>query len=197
MGGQYDAVEREIKLTEALRESLEKVARARTASVRFTMRAKMILMAADRMPAQLIAKEMNVSRQTVARWRGRFLLQGVDGIEKDALRPGRKPNISAQKVQQVVRMTTQEKPYDATHWCARTMARASGLSEATVQRIWKRHGLKPHLLRTFRLSNDPLFAQKVEDIVGLYLNPPEHALVLCGGEKDRCRLWTARNLGCL
>jgi transposase len=135
-------VAREIKLTDALRESLEKVARARTASVRFAMRAKMILMAADGTPDQLIARRLSVSRQTVARWRGRFLLQGIEGIEKDAPRPGRKPKISAQKVQKVVRMTTQEKPSDATHWSTRIMARASGVSEASVRRIWKRHGLK-------------------------------------------------------
>jgi transposase len=178
-------VAREIKLTDALRKSLEKAARARTASVRFALRAKMILMAADGMPDLLIAEQLNVSRQSVARWRGRFLLKGIEGIQKDAPRPGRKPKISAQKVQKVVRMTTQEKPSDATHWSTRTMARASGLSEASVRRIWKRHGLKPHLLRTFKLSNDPLFSEKVEDIVGLYLNPPEHALVLCADEKSQ------------
>ena len=178
-------VAREIKLTDALREALEKAARARTASVRFALRAKMILMAADGMTDLLIAEQLNVSRQSVARWRGRFLLQGIEGIQKDAPRPGRKPKISAQKVQKVVRMTTLEKPSDATHWSTRTMARASGLSEASVRRIWKRHGLKPHLLRTFKLSNDPLFSEKVEDIVGLYLNPPEHALVLCADEKSQ------------
>src|SRR5262245_1323470 len=114
----------------------------------------MILMAADGMSDILIADEMNVARQTVARWRGRFLELGIEGLRKDAPRPGRKPKISSQKVQNVVRMTTQEKPSDATHWSTRTMARASGLSEASVRRIWKKHGLKPHLLRTFKLSND-------------------------------------------
>src|SRR5229473_1129030 len=178
-------VAREIKLTDALREALEKAARARTASVRFALRAKMILMAADGMTDLLIAEQLNVSRQSVARWRGRFLLQGIEGIQKDAPRPGRKPKISAQKVQKVVRMTTLEKPSDATHWSTRTMAQAAGISEASVRRIWKRHGLKPHLLRGFKLSNDPLFAEKVEDIVGLYLNPPEHALVLSVDEKSQ------------
>src|SRR5262245_1958898 len=176
---------REIKLTDALRESLEKAARARTASVRFALRAKMILMAADGMTDLLIAEQLKVSRQSVGRWRGRFLLLGIEGIKKDAPRPGRKPKISPQTVQRVVRMTTQEKPSNATHWSTRTMARASGLSEASVRRIWKRHGLKPHLLRTFKLSNDPLFSEKVEDIVGLYLNPPEHAMVLCADEKSQ------------
>ena len=173
----------EIELTDELRETLERAARARTSSVRFAARAKMILKAADGMTDLAIATEMGVARHTVARWDGRFLSLGVEGIQKDGPRPGRKPKISAQKVQKVVRMTTQEKPSDATHWSTRAMARASGLSEASVRRIWKRHGLKPHLLRTFKLSNDPLFSEKVEDIVGLYLNPPEHALVLCAADE--------------
>jgi hypothetical protein len=88
-------------------------------------------------------------------------------------------------VQEIVRLTMQEKPADATHWSTRTMAQASGISEASVRRIWKRYGLKPHLLRTFKLSNDPKFAEKVEEIVGLYLNPPEHALVLSVDEKSQ------------
>ena len=176
---------REIKLTDELRQTLERAARARTSSVRFAARAKMILMAANGMTDLSIATEMGVARQTVARWRARFLVLGVEGIRKDGPRPGRKPKISAQKVQDVVRMTTQGKPAFGTHWSTRTMARASGLSEATVRRIWKRHGLKPHLLRTFKLSNDPLFSEKVEDIVGLYLNPPDHALVLCADEKSQ------------
>jgi len=178
-------VARGVKLSDTQRELLERVARARTSSVRFAARAKMILMAADGLTDQLIAKELGVTRQTIARWRGRFVLLGVAGIEKDAPRPGRKPKIPRQTVQKVVRMTTQEKPSDSTHWSTRSMARATGLSEASVRRIWKRHGLKPHLLRTFKVSNDPLFAEKVEDIVGLYLNPPEHALVLCADEKSQ------------
>jgi len=178
-------VAREVTLSDSQRELLERVARARTSSVRFAARAKIILMAADGLPDQAIARELGVARQTIARWRGRFLLLGIPGIEKDAPRPGRNPKIPRQTVQEVVRMTTQEKPSDATHWSTRSMARAIGLSEASVRRIWKRHGLKPHLLRTFKVSNDPLFAEKVEDIVGLYLNPPEHALVLCADEKSQ------------
>jgi transposase len=154
-------------------------------SVRLAQRSKMMLLAAAGLPDLKIAAELGVTRQTVARWRSRFIVLGLKGIEKDAPRPGRKPQISAQQVQQIVRRTTQEKPADATHWSTRTMARAAGISEASVRRIWKRHGLKPHLLRTFKLSNDPLFAEKVEDIVGLYLNPPEHALVLSVDEKSQ------------
>jgi transposase len=178
-------VAREVRLSDEQRASLERIARSRTASVRFALRAKMVLMAAEGMSDVSIASQLNVSRQAVARWRGRFASLGIGGIEKDAPRPGRKPKISVAKIQRVVRMTTQEKPSDATHWSTRSMARASGLSEATVRRIWKKHGLKPHLVRNFKLSNDPLFAEKVEDIVGLYLNPPEHALVLCADEKSQ------------
>jgi transposase len=175
----------EVKLSDEQREQLEKQARARSVSVRLAQRSKMILLAAEGIPDLKIAAELGVARQTVARWRSRFIVRGLEGIEKDAPRPGRKPQISAKQVQHIVRRTTQEKPADATHWSTRTMAQAAGISEASVRRIWKRHGLKPHLLRTFKLSNDPLFAEKVEDIVGLYLNPPEHALVLSVDEKSQ------------
>src|SRR5829696_5384438 len=175
----------EVKLSDEQREQLEKQARARSVSVRLAQRSKMILLAAEAIPDLKIAAELGVARQTVARWRSRFIVRGLEGIEKDAPRPGRKPQISAKQVQQIVRRTTQEKPDEATHWSTRTMAQAAGISEASVRRIWKRHGLKPHLLRTFKLSNDPLFVEKVEDIVGLYLNPPEHALVLSVDEKSQ------------
>ena len=105
------------------------------------------------------------------------------GIEKDASRPGRTPAITAETVTRIVRKTTQEKPETATHWSTRSMAKAVGVSKATVQRVWAAHGLKPHLTRTFKLSNDPHFEEKLVDVVGLYLNPPEHALVLCADEK--------------
>lgn len=150
----------EVKLSDEQREQLEKQARARSVSVRLAQRSKMILLAAEGIPDLKIAAELGVSRQTVARWRSRFIVRGLEGIEKDAPRPGRKPQISAQQVQQIVRRTTQEKPADATHWSTRTMAQAAGLSEASVRRIWKKHGLKPHLLRTFKLSNDPCSPKK-------------------------------------
>jgi len=174
-----------IELTNEQRQQLEKQARARSVSVRLAQRSKMILLAAAGWSDRKIGAELAVKRQTVARWRNRFIRQGLSSIEKDAPRPGRKPQISAKRVQEIVRMTTQEKPRDATHWSTRKMAAAAGLSEASVRRIWKKHGLKPHLLRTFKLSNDPLFAEKVADIVGLYLNPPEHALVLSVDEKSQ------------
>ena len=174
-----------VELSDEQRQQLEKQARARSVSVRLAQRSKMILQAAAGLSDSRIGVELGVKRQTVARWRSRFNRLGLPGIEKDAPRPGRKPQISAKRVKQIVRMTTQEKPSDATHWSTRSMAHVAGISEASVRRIWKRHGLKPHLLRRFKLSNDPLFAEKVADIVGLYLNPPEHALVLSVDEKSQ------------
>ena len=107
------------------------------------------------------------------------------GIEKDAPRPGRKPAICSPTVQQIIHKTTRETPANATHWSRRTMAAAVGVSASTVGRIWRAHGLKPHRVKTFKLSNDPRFAEKLDDIIGLYLNPPEHALVLCLDEKSQ------------
>jgi transposase len=132
-----------------------------------------------------IAAEVGISNQKAARWRKRFLKLGLAGLEKDAPRPGRTPTITSAKVQEIVRKTTQEKPANATHWSTRAMAEAAGLSEKSVRRIWHKHGLKPHLSRTFKVSNDPEFAEKLEAIVGLYLNPPEHAIVLCADEKSQ------------
>lgn len=132
-----------------------------------------------------IAAEVGISNQKAARWRKRFLKLGLAGLEKDAPRPGRSPTITSAIVQEVVRKTTQEKPVNATHWSTRTMAEVAGLSEKSVRRIWHKHGLKPHLSRTFKVSNDPNFAEKLEAIVGLYLNPPEHAIVLCADEKSQ------------
>ena len=121
----------------------------------------------------------------MARWRSRFVARGLAGIEKDAPRPGRKPQISAKRVQEIVRLTTHEKPADATHWSTRTHGPGEWHQRSFRQANLEKAGLKPHLLRTFKLSNDPLFAEKVADIVGLYLNPPEHALVLSVDEKSQ------------
>ena len=132
-----------------------------------------------------IAAEIGISNQKAARWRKRFLKMGLSGLEKDAPRSGRTPSITPAKVQEVVRKTTQEKPSNATHRSTRTMAAAAGLSEKSVRRIWHKHGLKPHLSRTFKVSNDPEFVEKLEAIIGLYLNPPEHAIVLCADEKSQ------------
>jgi transposase len=128
---------------------------------------------------------MGISRQKVARWRERYATLGLGGIEKDAPRPGRKRRIDDRQRAAVVTRTLKEKPQGQTHWSRSTMAAATGLSDSTIGRIWREHGLKPHRVETFKLSNDPQFVEKLRDIVGLYLSPPEHAVVLSCDEKSQ------------
>jgi len=142
-------------------------------------------MASNGMDSQDIAKMLEVSRPTVQLWRERFLALRLSGLEKDAPRPGRIPRISDEKVRSVIESTLHSKPPDATHWSTRTMARAQGISEASVRRIWRQHNLKPHLIKTFKLSRDKRFVEKLIDVVGLYLNPPDKSLVLCVDEKSQ------------
>ncbi len=174
-----------VMLTDSERQTLEQWARARSLPARQVERARVVLLAAAGRQDLEIAAELGISNQKAARWRKRFLTAGLGGLEKDAPRPGRTPAIPAATVQRVVRLTTQDKPRNATHWSTRTMAAEVGISEASVRRIWRAHGLKPHLVESFKVSNDPQFAEKLEAIVGLYLNPPEHALVLCCDEKSQ------------
>lgn len=148
-------------------------------------RAQIILMAVEGVLSQDIASRIGVSRPTVQLWRQRFLALRLSGLEKDAPRPGRVPRISSGKIRAVVEATLHTTPPNATHWSTRSMAQAQGLSEATIRRIWKHHDLKPHLVRTFKLSRDTKFVEKLQDIVGLYLNPPQKSLVLCVDEKSQ------------
>jgi len=148
-------------------------------------RSKIVLLAAEGKPDLEIASELGISAKKAARWRNRFLDVGIEALEKDAARPGRTPSITAELIGRVVEKTTQSRPANATHWSTRTMAAELGISDSSVLRIWRAHGLKPHLVDTFKVSNDPEFAQKLEAIVGLYLNPPEHALVLSVDEKSQ------------
>jgi transposase len=142
-------------------------------------------MAADGLRNQDIALRLRVSRPTVQLWRERFLDLRLKGLEKDAPRPGRKPRLALAKINSVVAATMNSTPIGATHWSVRSMARAQKLSPSAVHRIWRRHDLKPHLVKTFKLSRDKALRQKLEDIVGLYLNPPDKALVLCVDEKTQ------------
>ena len=174
-----------IQLSSAARLELEKMSRRRTTAVRVAQRSRIVLLAAEGMQNNEIAERMGVAPRMVALWRSRFIQHGVEGLLKDAPRPGRTPKISPDIVGQVVASTTQSKPAGATHWSRSSMARAMGISESSVGRIWRAHGLKPHRIESFKVSNDPHFAQKLEAIVGLYLNPPEHALVLCVDEKSQ------------
>lgn len=174
-----------IILTSEERQTLDTWVRGRNLPHRQVIRAKIVALAADGVPSQDIAQRLGVSRPTVQLWRERFLALRLTGLTKDAPRPGRKPAISAQKICAVVEATLHTTPPQATHWSTRSMARAQGLSQATVQRIWKQHRLKPHLVKTFKLSRDRHFVEKLADVVGLYLNPPDKSLVLCVDEKSQ------------
>ena len=178
-------VARRVVLSTEQRDMLEARARARSAEARSVERARIVLLAATGMQDKQIAAKLRIMPEKAARWRNRFLDGGLVALDKDAPRPGRTPTITTVKIQEVIQKTTQEKPDNATHWSTRTMAAATGLSEKSVRRIWHKHGLKPHLTRTFKVSNDPQFAEKLEAIIGLYLNPPEHAIVLCADEKSQ------------
>jgi transposase len=175
----------QIVLTQDQKQTLQQWARGRSLPARQVERARVVLMAAAGKQDLEIAAEIGISNQKAARWRKRFLQFGLAGLEKDAPGRGRRPTITPLQVQEVISKTTLEKPANATHWSTRTMAEVAGLSEKSVRRIWHKHGLKPHLSRSFKVSNDPEFAEKLEAIVGLYLNPPEHAIVLCADEKSQ------------
>src|SRR5881409_130687 len=174
-----------IALSPEQRTLLVSQAGSRSLPVRVAERARIVLFAAFGQQDLEIAARMGITPKKVSRWRKRFLALGVVGLQKDAPRPGRKPTISARLTRRVVTLTTRQPPTNATHWSTRTMAAAVGISETSVRRIWRAHGLKPHRVESFKISNDPAFAEKLEDIVGLYLNPPEHALVLCVDEKSQ------------
>jgi len=178
-------VAQEIDLSELEVKTLARLSKSRRHSVRLVERAKIILLAAEGMQNREIGERLGISRYKASRWRIRYAERGLAGIEKDAPRPGRLSKFDSSRTEEVVRKTLQEKPVNATHWSRSTMAKATGLSESTIGRIWKRHGLKPHLSKTFKLSNDKNFVEKLEDIVGLYLSPPEHAVVFSCDEKSQ------------
>jgi transposase len=164
---------------------LEKLIRSHTAPHRDVQRAQALLMAADGFANTRIARAVGVSPTTVSNWRGRFGEDGLKDFSRVKPGRGRKPSIPASKVEEIVRLTMQQTPAGQTHWSCRTMAARVGLSPATVQRIWAARGLQPHRVKTFKLSHDPRFEEKLIDVVGLYLNPPEKAVVLCMDEKSQ------------
>ena len=166
-------------------ETLETMARTRSAPHQQVLRARVLLMAADGEANTRIAEEVGVTPVTVRAWRQRFGEQGLAGLDKIREGRGRKPSISEDTIAEIVRLTTTTTPEGATHWSCRTMAKHGGGRSATVQRIWSDLGLRPHRIDTFKVSNDPLFEEKLIDVVGLYLNPPEQAIVLCMDEKSQ------------
>lgn len=174
-----------ITLTEADRGILERWSRGRSTPARLVLRAQVVLAAAAGLTNQVIAEQLKTNRPLVGKWRTRFARQGLAGIEKDAPRGGRPAKAREALAAKIVEWTTQKKPRNATHWSCRTLAKELDTSPAMVNRVWRANGLKPHLCHTFKLSNDRHFVEKLVDVVGLYLNPPEHALVLCADEKSQ------------
>jgi transposase len=170
-------------LTAEQQDDFERFARSRTLAARLVQRAQIVLQAAAGKADIEIAKALDITRQTVGLWRGRFLDRGITGIEKDAPRSGRPRLIAASKIDEIVWLTTRQTPANATHWSTRTLAELAAVSPSTVGRIWRAHGLKPHRVKTFKLSNDRHFAEKLEDVVSLYLHPPDQAIVLSVDEK--------------
>src|SRR5436309_8490904 len=171
-----------LRLSPEQRTILESQTRGRSLPVRVAERARIVLFAASGQQDKEIAAGMAITPKKVSRWRKRFLTLGVAGLEKDAPRPGRKPKIGPRLRKRVVTLTTRHRPTNATHWSTRTMAAAVGISEASVRRIWRAHGLKPHRLESFKISNDPEFAEKLEDIVGAV---PESARARAGAVRGR------------
>jgi transposase len=174
-----------LELTGAQRETLEVIAKSATAEHREVLRARVLLMAADGVANSRTAKTVGVSVPTVREWRARFATEGLAKFGEVRRGRGRKATIPKEKVDEIVRLTQRSKPDGQTHWSCRTMAKATGVSAATVQRVWSARGLKPHLVETFKLSNDKRFEEKLVDVVGLYMNPPQKAVVLCLDEKSQ------------
>jgi transposase len=178
-------VAKAVVLSSEERATLTRWARGRSIPARLVQRARIVLAAAEGRQNRQIALELDCTRRTVATWRHRFIDQRLDGIRQDAPRGGRKPAQRSRFEAEIIRKTTQELPPNATQWSKRSMAQALGCSDSLVQRVWRDNGLKPHRTKTFKVSNDPQFAEKLVDIVGLYLNPPEHALVFSCDEKTQ------------
>src|SRR4030095_5488546 len=175
----------QIAISTTDRDRLERLVRDRNTPQKVVWRARIVLLASDGLTAEAIAAAVGKSLLTVRRWRHRFMATGVAGRLREATRPSRVKPLPPEKVKEVVHMTLHAKPPNATHWSVRSMAKAAGISYSSVQRIWHAHALKPHLVDTFKVSRDKNFATKVEDVGGLYLNPPDKALGLCVEEKTQ------------
>jgi transposase len=171
-------------VTPAQREILQQWVRRPTSAQALALRARIVLRLGEGHSSTAVAQQLRVHIQTVSKWRERFVARGVDGL-LDEPRPGQPRKIGDAQVEAVITRTLESKPAAATHWSTRSMAQASGLNQTAVSRIWRAFALQPHRTESFKLSRDPLFIDKVRDIVGLYLNPPERALVLCVDEKSQ------------
>ena len=178
-------VAKAIELDAQTERELRVLSQRKRIEVRLQQRARIVLLAAKGMQNKDIAVEVGLDRRQVALWRERFLVGGIDALRKDAPRSGRPASVMAEMESRIVRATLHEKPVNATHWSTRTLAEHLGVGATTVRTAWRNNGLKPHLSRTFKVSRDPRFEDKLLDVVGLYLNPPEHALVLSCDEKSQ------------
>ena len=174
-----------LALSAEQRRTLEAWMAARNTPQKVVFRSRIVLLASSGQPNRRIAHELKTSRPTVILWRNRFAAGGPAALTQEEPGRGRKPRVSAEKVKQIIEATLHSHPVDATHWSVRSMASVQNMSPATVQRIWDAHGLQPHRTETFKLSRDKRFVEKLTDVVGLYLNPPEKALVLCFDEKSQ------------
>jgi len=172
-------------LTAADRQRLAAIIGDRSRPLKHVQRARIILHSGDRLPVLAVAKRAGASRPAVWRWQQRYAEEGIDGLLRDKTRAPGKPPVPTETVARVLAITCSEPPGEVTHWTGRAVAKLVDLSLRTIQRIWEAHRLQPHRIRTFKRSNDPAFAEKVEDIVGLYMNPPAHAVVLSIDEKSQ------------
>jgi transposase len=172
-------------LTDDERRVLEGWVRRRKTAQALSLRSRIVLACADGASVSAVAAELGISRATTAKWRSRFLEGRLDGLG-DEPRPGRPRTVTDEQVEKMITATLeQQPPRGDTHWSTRSMARSAGMSQSTVSRVWRAFGLKPHIVQTWKLSADPLFIDKVRDVVGLYMSPPENALVLCVDEKSQ------------
>lgn len=173
-----------LELSDAEREALGRFERRRKTAQQLALRSRIVLQSAEGLANREVAKQLRISENTVCKWRKRFIEKRLDGL-LDEPRPGAPRKISDDMVERLVTTTLESTPADATHWSTRDLAKRIGVSQSTVSRVWRAFNLQPHRVKTFRISNDPLFVEKVRDIVGLYMNPPNHAVVLCVDEKSQ------------
>jgi len=174
-----------VRVSDSERAELERLIRGRNTPQKVVLRARIVMLTAEGTPTGAIMQQLKTTCPTITRWRQRYAGKGVDGLCRDATRPGRKPRITDAQVGEVIERTLHSTPVNGTQWSTRTMAAATGLSKATIQRLWRDHGLQPHRTETFKLSRDPQFLAKLQDIVGLYLAPPEKAIVFSVDEKSQ------------
>lgn len=171
--------------TEEEREQLQRLGRSRNTAQKVVLRSRIVLKKMEGLSQEIIGEQLGTSRVTVSLWQKRYQNGGIQTLLKDAPRSGRIPRLSEEKEKEIIEATLHSTPAEATHWSVRTMAEAQKISRMAVHRVWKKYNIKPHKVKTFKISNDPNFVEKVKDIVGLYLNPPDRALVLSVDEKSQ------------